>query len=118
MGFFGAAMKAWDVASEAQAALAAARGVLADGGSPLKALRAFADATEGQLDDAVVAELEAGIRRAVAGLEVASRVALTVAESLADPRVRAALDMAIGAAIEAGYRAGAYRAKLRSWTEE
>ena len=115
MNFFGAALKAWDAAQEAKGAVQAARQALEAGRGPLGALRAFAAETGTTLDDAAVAELEAGLRTAVQGLELVVSAVATVARVLADPQTRKAVDTAIGALVDNGYRASMARITVQAW---
>lgn len=118
MTIFRAIGRAWDVAQETTAAVQAARAVLEAGGSPVGALRAFAAATDGQLDDQVVAELERGLRRVVEGLALTVQGMVVVATALNDPRVRATLERAITTAIDVGYAASGWRVTLERWLRE
>src|SRR5437762_13982123 len=106
------------VSRETEAALSAAVDVLAGGGSPGHAVRAFASATPGGLDDQVVAELEEGLQRILIGLELVVRGAVALGEALADPRVQRTLDQALSGAIDVGYRAAIVRNRLEGWLRE
>ena len=75
MGFWGALGTAYRVAVTTRGAATAAHETIAQGGSPFAALRAFAEHTEGELDDAAVAALEAGLRKVLIGLEQATAAA-------------------------------------------
>ena len=118
MSFFSALGLAWQIAGDTPVAVIAARAAWATGKGPISALRSFARATEGQVDDEVLAELEAGLRRVLQGLALVVRGAVTLSQALADPRVRQALDQALAGAIEAGFYAGVARATLIRWLEE
>ena len=118
VSFFSALGLAWQIAGDTPGAVIAARAAWATGKGPISALRSFARATEGQVDDEVLAELEAGLRRVLQGLALVVRGAVTLSQALADPRVRQALDQALAGAIEAGFYAGVARATLIRWLEE
>lgn len=116
MSFWAAAQRAYHVATETRGAVTAAQTTLAAGGSPFAALRAFADATEGTLDDATVAVLERGMRDGIVFLERATAgLAWVVAH---DQAVQATTQRVINAALDLGYQAGRLRALLRLWLEE
>jgi len=111
MGFWHALTTAWEVARESERAVAAAQAALP--GGPLKALQAFAAATDGQLDDEAAATLEAGLRRALElSRDAASALAWVAAH---EPEARRALDALVGAAVNAGYQAGHLHATLTEW---
>lgn len=124
------------VALETKTAAAAFLGELEAGRGPIAAVRAFAGATSGQLDDQVVVELEAIARKAVDALSVVVGVAadaVAVAERARPGVVRftlgvqqaaarlAAIDLprradgVVGMVVDVGYRAGAWRAQLETW---
>lgn len=142
MSLWGALSTAWSVGRDVEGAAEAAGATLDAGGSPLDALRAFAAASENQLDDGAVEVLEDALRRTIAGLVTAADVTAWLAEQ--GPRVRGALDACLAvvravhastaavleheaelrAAVERvvavagdlGYQAGRLRATLRAWS--
>ena len=99
------------VGIEVPGAIAAAERALDNGKGPLGALRAFASATHGAIDDELVADLEAGLRSAIGTLEI---VTDTLAE-LAGQRqaAQAVFDAILGVIIGVGYQAGALRWRLK-----
>ena len=118
MSVFGSALRLWRLGRDVRGAADAATDTLAAGHGPLAALRTFADATEGKLDDAVVVELEVALRRGLVLLGHAVEALDVVARALADPSVRAGIERAIAATGDAGYRAAMWRVTLRRWLEE
>lgn len=87
------------------------------GASPADCLDVFAGATQGQLDDQVVAELRRGLAMAIdTALQVAHGAA-AVAGFLEQhrPAIVAGLDQAIGVAINVGWRARSLAAKMETW---
>src|SRR5439155_13204057 len=97
---------------ESARGVAAAETVLQHGGSPLLALRAFAAATEGQLDDEALAALEVGLRSA---LVAADRVTAALAWVASE---EPALDRLVSDVVDLGYRLGQWRATVRRWLDE
>lgn len=116
MSFLGAAWEAIKLGREYSGAVDTAAAVLRDGGSVTSALRAFALATEGKLDDDLVEKLDTGIRQAIGyaqrGASVAGRVAGFVEEhgSVIGATIRqgcAVVECRGPAVIEAARRIGA-----------
>jgi hypothetical protein len=103
------------LADESAQAVTAARHTLAAGAGPLAALRAFAEATHGQLDDAAVAELDALARQTLRALDAACAAGAWLAAHESDGR--ATMDAAAVALFGAAYRAAAWRQQLRTWLE-
>ena len=103
------------VGIEVPGAIAAAERALDNGKGPLGALRAFASATHGAIDDELVADLEAGLRSAIGTLEI---VTDTLAE-LAGQRqaAQAVVDAVLGAVVGVGYQAGRFKYLLRGLIE-
>lgn len=118
MSFFASVWRAVSVASSVTEAVAAGRVELDAGRGPLAALRAFAVKTDGQLDDTAVAELEAGMRKAIAGLAIVTSMAATVAQTLRDPAVRRGIDQVLDGAIDVGYACSHWKNQLRLWLDE
>lgn len=141
MSLWGALSTAWSVGRDVEGAVTAARTTLEVGGSPLDALRAFAAASENQLDDAATASLEDALRRALAGLRTAAEVAAWVGQQAprvgaavdgvlvatravhdvtgrvlaAEAEIRVSADRVLGVVGELGYQAGRVRAQLTAW---
>src|SRR5262245_36956301 len=84
-------------------------------GGPLAALRAFAGATEGQLDDQAAKVVEDGLEALVDALDVVTGAAADLADLFTDPSVRNAMERAAGAVTDLGYHAGRLRALLDGW---
>ena len=123
MGFWSAAATAWSLAVDLQDARDAAKDVLSKGGSPLQALRAFAQATDGQLDDKALEALEQGLSYSLRGLQTLIEEIGWVATH--EDEIRALLafltkniDTLLGKTIDLGWHAQGWRATLRMWSEE
>jgi hypothetical protein len=74
MGLLNSIVTAWQVGSEVKGAVDAARAKLAAGAPLLHALDAFAAATDGKLDDTVVADLRLAARQALHGARVTAEL--------------------------------------------
>jgi hypothetical protein len=105
---------ALQVAEQIPAAVTAARLALDAGDGPIAALRAFAAATDGQVDDAMVRQIEGALRQAIAVLEGACTMGARLSE--AEPAIRAAIDATLAAAFGMAYRAAALQDKLTRWS--
>lgn len=107
------AAKALVIAQESTAALHAARAALDAGRGPIAALRAFAAATDGALDDAAVAQLEAWLAQGVTALDAACAGAAWLAEH--EPQYRAGVEATLAATFGAAYQLAAWRHRVRGW---
>ena len=103
---------------EVPEAIAAAEAVAAAGGSPLQFLRAFAEATQGRIDDTIVAELEVALTTGLDVLIAAATFCADGAQALRELRERRTLDQAVGMLIDAGYAIGEVRATLERWRSQ
>ncbi|MCW5893307.1 MAG: hypothetical protein KIT14_22560 [bacterium] len=101
-------------ALEYRTAWVAAFDTLEHGGSPFDALDVFAGATKGQLDDQVVGELRKALDTAITTALQAAHGAATVVGFLEEhrPTIVAAVDQTIGVAIDVGWRARGWAAKM------
>ena len=123
MSFWSAALTVWRLADELTDAKKAAQDVLAKGGSPLKALDAFAQKTHGQLDDEALRLLKEGLIHALQGIQVGlesigwlATHETTIRASLAS--LPQNIDTLLGIAMTLGWHAQGIRAILHKWLEE
>ena len=115
MTLWSALSTAWSVGRETSHAVTAAQEKLTAGASPFAALHAFAEATEGKLDDDTLATLESALRTGVTTLAQVTRgMAWTVSQ---ETMLRAALDTAMTTLVSAGYTARHWRHTLEGWLE-
>lgn len=114
MSLWGALSAAWSVGRDVEGAVAAARTTLAVGGSPVDALRAFAAASDNQLDDTAVTVLEDVLRKGIAACRAVVAATAWVAEHEDD--VRRVIDSTVSAAVSVGYAAGRWRRTLDAWS--
>lgn len=74
MSFWASAKRAWQLGQEYSGAWSAARDALVSGKPVVEVVRAFADATHNELDDAAVQHLTRGIEAAVEAAQTAALV--------------------------------------------
>jgi len=123
MNILTATLAAYRAGSEVSGAWAAAEVRFREGKGPVAALRAFAAATGTNLDDEALAVLETALATTCRWLATGVTAAAWVAAHGDDARhvvetAGAALDAALGFAIEVGYTASHYRAQLEAWAVE
>lgn len=99
--FLSSLASALEVAWEQERAIPAFLGTWRTTGNPLLALHAYAEETKGKMDDAIVLELEAGMRQGLKWLRTAA-VALETASRVAG---------------DVGYHAMGWRLVLTRWLE-